>query len=134
MKRFTKAIILLASFALVAITLTAVLYAIKNDPELANKPEWSTLQAVEATHRNDVSLQRVTIIKNFGSSSLDVVGIRSTKGEPTVWILASPQIAPLVKVMPENIKVQLTDAEFEKIKSSVELNEETEAFLFKATE
>ena len=105
-----------------------------NDPELANKPEWSVLQAVEATYRNDVSLQRITIVINFGSSSLDVIGIRSAKGEPMVWVLASPQVAPLVKQMPQNIKIQLTDTEFARIKSSVELNEETEAFLSNSIE
>ena len=63
-----------------------------------------------------------------------MIGIRSTKGEPTVWVLASPQVAPLVKQMPQNIKIQLTDAEFATIKSSVELNEETEAFLSNAIE
>ena len=114
--------------------LVFLIHGIMNDPELANKPEWSVLQGVEATYRNDVSLQRITVVKNFGLSSLDVIGIRSTKGEPTVWVLASPRIAPLVKQMPQNIKIRLTDVEFATIKSSVELNEETEAFLSDAVE
>jgi hypothetical protein len=59
----------------------------------------------------------------------DMIGVSSPDGNSRIWILANPTVIPRLKVMPSDSKIRISRADFEKIKSAVKLNEETETFL-----
>lgn len=75
---------------------------VSNDPELANKAEWSALQAVESEYRGNAFVDRVVIIEGFGKGKLDLIGVKSTDNGAPVWILANSKISPLVNIMPDD--------------------------------
>jgi hypothetical protein len=115
----------------VLIGLVAIVYNdVGNDPELANKPEWSALQSVQAKSINEPSDGPVFV--NVGS--YNVVGVKSRDDGTVTWLLASPLVSPFLKIMPKENKVRISKFDFEKIKATVKLNKETEVFLRNSVE
>jgi hypothetical protein len=127
---FSGKILLGVLVANAAVILMWLYNSITNDPELANKPEWSVLQAVEIQYRDKSSPDLV--IERIGK--YEMIGVKSLNGPSKVWILADPQFSPKVKIMPPNSKIRISSGDFEKIKNSTKLNEETELFLKNSTD
>ncbi len=119
--KFLFCILLANAFGLVAF----LFHSLVNGPDLANKPEWSALQAIELRYRSDESSD--LILTQVGS--YDVIGIKSPSEVSRTWVLASPHVVPRLKILPMEFKVRIIQSDFEIIKNSVKLNEETELFL-----
>jgi hypothetical protein len=110
---------------LLAIFVTIIYHSLANNPELANKPEWSTLQSVQSKYVGESSDDPIFLTVG----SYDLIGIKSLDRPSRTWLLAKPLVSPLVKTMPQENKVRISQSDFDKIKSTVKLNEETEIFL-----
>ena len=108
----------LAAIALVAAT--RLYWSVLHDPELANKHEWSILQVVEAHYRD--SQQPTPSIQFLDGNA--VIGFRTPPAGQWVWVLANPQVTPRLKVMPSDVKLQISRKDFEDVRRS-----ETELFL-----
>ena len=80
-------------------------YKVINAPELAQKPEWATLQSVEFSHRDKVGIKMPLLMQNALGSGFDIVGFASgDKKFPYVWIMLNPATEnPVVKIMPNSV-------------------------------
>lgn len=133
MNKICRIIASLSTMLLLATGVWLLVDSVSKDPELANKPEWSALQAVDAEYDKGFA-DRLRIIKSFGRNKVDIIGIKSTGDGSPVWILANPRIVPRVKIMPADLKFRISEAEFQKLVAEVELNEETKTLLRNAIE
>lgn len=133
MKWFLLTLVLLGAVALG----WSWMNAIENDPEIANKPEWSILQVMDNQDKSRmISHGGILIAKNIGKhDGYDVVGIKEIALENPIWILTNAKFSPKIKILPQDFKkIRISRSEYEAILSKLNVNEETKFFLRNAIE
>lgn len=106
---------------------------LSRDTELANKREWSILQAVSSDKSEAQQDRPIIILKNAYNSGYDVIGIHVAAGK-RVWLLMNAMHAPRIKMMPEETGLRLTPAQFHEIESSVRMDQDMATYLKNAVE
>lgn len=106
-----------------------IYFADWQDNELANKPEWSSLQIAEAKYRDDKTEGVMFIFADNKDQKFDLIGIKNSASGSRSWLIANPQRSPLVKILPLDVKIRISKEQLEKIITSVKLNQETQIFL-----
>ena len=110
----------------------SALYAwigIGNDPELANKPEWSALQAADVRWRSSASDEIFAISENIGGGEYDAVGIWDNTERAMVWVLTNPKQQPNIKTLPKFTRLRISHKQFEEVGSKLDVHRDVEEFL-----
>lgn len=110
---------------------------IENDPEIANKPEWSVLQVMDIQDKSKmISHGDILVAKKVGKhGDYDVVGIKKMSLENPIWILTNAKFSPKIKIIPQDFKnIRISRSEYESIISNLSVNEEAEVFLRNAVQ
>jgi hypothetical protein len=131
MNRFIS---LLSTSALLVVTFVAYVLFLESrkEGELANKVEWSVLQAIESAAGNDI-VTGVRVERDYADSGYDVVRIPDMDGSLR-WILTNAEGRPRVKVMPTPARLRLSVKDYDTIRSQVRLSPELDAFLLDAVD
>lgn len=96
--------------------------------ELFNKHEWSLVQGLESDWR-DSPAAIVTIPNVFGSPDYDAIVLPKLDGQGSVVILSNAVGVPRIKAFLDDPLRHFCPVEYERIASSIRLNEEVGTLL-----
>ena len=98
--------------------------------ELANKPDYSILQAYAYDYREVKNDKPYFVFKNALKTDATIVAF-PIKNKPTgyVVILADTKNAPKVKIIPNNVDFVVTQNAFTEVRTETPLSKEVETFI-----
>ena len=100
--------------------------------ELVNKQEWSVLQSVEVSHRGE-KIPQIVAIHHYEGTDWDVVGLPTDDGG-TLWMLTNAWGLPHVKTMGAKARFEISESDYQLIRSKLELNDDIDFVLRNAIE
>jgi hypothetical protein len=130
-KMNAKTMRLIFFFAFSAIVVSLYYKAVLLPGELGSKREWSVLESAEINFGSDLKATRHVLVSpsSDNGTEFDLIRILPTIEGPRVWIMASPNAVPRLKIFPSGVRIRISREDFKFIVSSVQLNEETKTYL-----
>jgi hypothetical protein len=121
----TRAILIPAVIAAVAIGISWGLHHTKGGLEIEQAPIWTKLQSIEATHRDARTLATPTLLRiAIDNSDHDVIGLKSDSERfPYVWIVLTADAGGNgIYAMPHDVSYSVTCAYVANLKGKVQVD------------
>lgn len=123
--------------AMIVWALVAIPLAIWLDPdsEMAQRPQWSTLQLLAVKYQDDANGNGVIILPRAMRTSHTAIGLpRADQPQGYVWVIADPRGNPKLKAVPDQTPFRLKAYELHGIERRLPLDADILAFLKQGVE
>lgn len=130
-------LVFLSIGAMIVWALVAIPLAVWLDPdsEMAQRPQWSTLQLLAVKYQDDANGNGVIILPRAMRTSHTAIGLpRADRPQGYVWVIADPRGHPQIKAFPDQTPFRLKTYELHNIERRLSPSAELRAFLRQGVE